>query len=113
MNEAKWNAFEQSPAFKNAPNYIPESTINTAAYARYFVPVVGIVAPIANTVLSPQYGEGLYRTVTNPERAVQTATEGLLLYIGTAGIGEIAAARLPAAGSLYSPISTEARITTR
>jgi len=121
MNAEKWNAFEQSPAFKNAPNYIPESTINTAALVGYTFPVVGvatgfvttkIVAPIANTVLSPQYGEGLYRTITNPETGLKTATEGLLLYTVMSGAGELAASRLPAAGTVYSPISTEARIAT-
>jgi len=120
MNAEKWNAFEQSPAFKNAPNYIPESTVNTIALAGYampFGPAIGfattkIISPIVNTVLSPQYGEGLYRTITNPETGLKTATEGLLLYTVMSGAGELAASRLPAAGTVYSPISTEARIAT-
>jgi hypothetical protein len=89
--------FERSSEFKNAESYVPKWVGESAT----LIPGMGTLGLVANeTVFTPQFGEGVYKTITNPQEVLRSGIQGVGLYALTGGAGEVLGALGESSGTV-------------
>lgn len=80
---SQFETYEASPAFQNAKPYVNQDILN----------LLGPVGWLAGaTINKPQFGEGAYRTITNPSEVIGSGIQGLELYAGGEVLGAVGGA---------------------